>query len=71
MLSARVNEIVLFIKKQMQFEEHPIRAIIDKFKSLFVQKNLVLLCKQQDEESEEMLVDIGYEDKLTYVTDSI
>ena len=45
MLSDKIHELVLFIKKQLQFTTHPIRGVIEKFKTEFVRKNYVLLCR--------------------------
>jgi len=49
MLGRQMHLIVLFIKKQLAFTEHPIRQLIEKFKELFVDKNMALLCKQVDD----------------------
>ena len=46
MLSSKIQEIVQFIKQQMSLENHPISKAIEKFKELFIEENLVLLCKQ-------------------------
>ena len=45
MLGRIFHEKVLFMKKQLMFAEHPVKKVIDKFKSLFVESNMVLLCR--------------------------
>lgn len=67
MLSESVHETILFIRKQLGFDQHPLRAIIEEFKSVFVAQNMVLLCKQIDEQSREVLADVPFENKLNYV----
>jgi hypothetical protein len=67
MLSESVHEIILFIRKQLTFNQHPVRAIIEQFKSRFVAQNMVLLCKQIDESTVEVLSDVSFERKLNYV----
>ena len=47
------------------------RRVIDKFKELFLNDNLVLLCKQQENQTDdfggEPLVEVPMEEKLGYV----
>ena len=35
----------MFIKNQLEFKQHPIRNLIEKFKSYFIDANMMLLCK--------------------------
>ena len=35
MCDERVHDLVLFINKQMEMASHPIRILMDKFKTLF------------------------------------
>ena len=47
------------------------RRVIDKFKELFLNDNLVLLCKQQENQTDDLggepLVEVPMEEKLGYV----
>lgn len=67
--------MVLFISKQMQSDNHPIRAAIDLFKSQFLEDNMVLLCRQVDsdikDEDLEPLIDVDIEDKMDYAETTI
>lgn len=46
MLGQVFHEKVLFIKKQLSYkQQHPLRQVIEKFKSYFEQSNVMLLCK--------------------------
>lgn len=71
MLSESIHETILFIRKQLSFPQHPMRAIIEQFKSRFVAQNMVLLCKQIDDSVVEVLSDISFEQKLNYVQKSL
>ena len=72
MLSEKVHQLVLFIKKQLQFTTHPLRGVIEKFKSAFVKKNYVLLCRQSaDTDTPEPLSDIPFDSKIAYVQHSV
>jgi predicted nucleic acid-binding protein len=55
MLGQLFHEKILFIKRQLNFNEHPIRQIIEKFKVLFCDSNLILLCKSAAEECKDDL----------------
>jgi len=35
----------------MTYKSHPLRQVIEKFKSLFIDANMMLLCKSADEDS--------------------
>lgn len=54
MLGKIFHEKVLFMKKQLMFTDHPLRKVIERFKALFVERNMILLCRQtgDDEEGE-------------------
>lgn len=53
-VNASLHEEVLFIRNQLNFEEHPIRAAIETFKGFFCDVHMVLLCKESaDGESDE------------------
>ena len=66
MLSEKVHESLLFIKKQLQFTTHPLRGVIERFKALFIKKNYVLLCLQTSQDSAEPLSDISFDKKIAY-----
>ena len=63
--------MVLFIKKQLQFTTHPLRGVIEKFKTSFVKKNYVLLCKQHASNSPEPLSDISFDEKIAYTQNAV
>jgi len=67
MLGQLFHDKVLFIKKQLNFNEHPIRQIIEKFKVLFCDSNLILLCKSAAEECKDDLTVSTHSNKLDYV----
>ena len=71
MLSDKIHQLVLFIKKQLQFTTHPIRGVIEKFKTEFVRKNYVLLCRQTAHNSPEPLSDVSYDDKIDYTQNAV
>ena len=71
MLGKIFHEKVLFFKKQMTFAQHPIRLVLDKFKSLFVQYNMDLLCKAVDTGCYEPLSEFTFEKKLEYVQNAL
>lgn len=48
MLGKNFHEKVFFLKKQLNFMQHPIRLVIEKFKIIFVKYNMDLLCKTVD-----------------------
>lgn len=46
MLGQVFHEKILFIKKQLGYkQQHPLRQVIEKFKSFFGDANIMLLCK--------------------------
>lgn len=55
MLGQLFHEKILFIKKQLNFMEHPLRQIIEKFKNVFCKSNEMLLCKSAAEECKDDL----------------
>jgi hypothetical protein len=61
------HEKVLFIKKQLGFQEHPLRQIFEKFKILFCDSNLMLLCKSAAEECKDDLTVSTHSSKLDYI----
>jgi len=67
MLGRIFHEKVLFMKKQLMFAEHPVKKVIEKFKNLFVESNMVLLCRQVDDDEDEPLADATYERKMKYL----
>ena len=67
MLGQLFHEKILFIKKQLNFTEHPLRQIIEKFKDFFSETNLMLLCKSAAEECKEDLTISTHQSKLDYV----
>ena len=46
MCDEKVHDLVLFINKQLNVSNHPIRAAIERFKTLFQSAHMVLLCRQ-------------------------
>lgn len=66
MLSEKVHESLLFIKKQLQFSTHPIRGVIERFKQLFIKKSYVLLCLQTSSDCAEPLCEVSFERKMAY-----
>jgi hypothetical protein len=52
MLGKIFHEKVLFVKTQLNFKQHPLRIVIEKFKRLFVDANMMLLCKAADQDTE-------------------
>lgn len=71
MLGQLFHEKILFIKRQLNFNEHPIRQIIEKFKMLFCDSNLMLLCKSAAEECKDDLTVSTHSSKLDYVHRSL
>ena len=45
MIDEKVHDFVLFINRQLEMAGHPIRAVMNEFKTLFHQYNMVLLCR--------------------------
>ena len=41
----KVHDLVLFISKQLESEQHPLRETIEFFKAKFLESNMILLCK--------------------------
>ena len=48
MCDEKVHDLVLFISKHINQRTHPVRMAIDKFKKLFHETHMVLLCRQTD-----------------------
>ena len=70
-LSKTFYDQVLFIKKHLNVETHPIRAIIEYFKQVFVKNCMVLLCKESDPKAKEILAEATFEEKMNYVKMSL
>ena len=62
---------VLYVKRQLNEPHHPIRSIIEFFKTQFAEKCEVLLCVTADENAYELLYDASFEEKLAYAKASI
>lgn len=45
MIDEKIHDLVLFISKQLGMLNHPVRAAIEKFKTVFHQSHMVLLCR--------------------------
>lgn len=50
MLGQVFHEKIIFIKNQLAYKQHPVRALIERFKSYFMETSMVLLCTQADED---------------------
>jgi hypothetical protein len=68
MLGQLFHEKILYIKKQLAYKQHPIKACIDKFKQSFTECNMKLLCQQADDDEQ---IDTTPKLKLEYVQRSI
>ena len=62
-LDADFYDQLLFIKRQMTEDDHPLRQIIEKFKQSLVKHCMVLLCKDTDDKSKEILAEATFEEK--------
>ena len=71
MLGKIFHEKVLFVKTQLNFKQHPLRIVIEKFKRLFVDANMMLLCKSAGLDCESDLVSLSYAQKLDYVQQTL
>ena len=45
MLNKKIYDTVIFIKKEMAKQDHPLNIVISTFKKLFQEENEVLLCR--------------------------
>ena len=62
----KVHDLVLFISQQLGQANHPVRVAIEKFKTFFMEANMVLLCRQVDQEVNEPLVEVSMDKKMDY-----
>jgi len=70
MCDEKVHDMVLFINKQLENPAHPVRATIEKFRGLFAQEHMVLLCRQS-EQSDEPLIEVPIEEKMDYAQHTV
>jgi len=72
MCNDKIHDLVLYISKQLENQTHPLRATVDYFKEKFVAENMVLLCKQADEDIiDEPLISVPIDDKMDYAETTI